>query len=332
MSRHAVEGAAPDIANCCKHDDLKLTFRCRCLGGVARAAQRGERQRSNPFGYLFIAPALILFLVFNIWPLFRGFAMAFTDYRFFYPETRWDFNGIANFQELLTDKAIGQAFGVTLQYVLIVAPLLLIFSILLAVLVSKVKRGEGLYRWLIYLPAILPVAVTYLIFREFYNEKFGFINTVLRSVGVGAPPNWLGSVGTVVPAIAIVDLWKGIGFPTLLLLIGLYNIPSDLYEAAAIDGASVWQQFWRITLPLLKPSLTLVLVLNTGLIGVLEGMLVLTQGGPQNASRTIGFYIYQVAFRQGDLRLGYAAAMSLVVGLVSAGLSLIAFRTLRERT
>jgi fructooligosaccharide transport system permease protein len=290
-----------------------------------------ERQRTNWFGYLFILPALLLYLVFNVWPLVRGFLMAFTDYRFFYPDTRWDFNGLNNFSEIIGDKVIRQAIGTTLAYVAIVMPLMLVLSLLLAVLISRAKRGEGFYRWFIYLPAILPVAVTYLIFQAFYNSKFGFINTVLVNFGVDNPPNWLGSPSTALVSIAIADLWRGIGFPTLLFLIGLYNISNDLYEAAAIDGASPWRQFWNITLPLLKPSLTLVLILNIGMIGVVEGMLVLTQGGPQNSTRTLGYYIYQTAFKDGDLRLGYAAAMSLVLGLISALFSLAIFRALRNR-
>jgi ABC-type sugar transport system permease subunit len=296
-----------------------------------RRGSSGTVKRSNLFGYLFIAPAVVLYLVFNVWPLFRGFAMAFTDYRFFYPDTRWDFNGLNNFVEMVGDKAVRAAIGVTAQYVIIVMPMLFVIALLQSVLISKVKRGEGIYRWLIYLPAILPVAVGYLIFREFFNDKFGFINVTLRNIGVADPPNWLGSPEFVIPAIAVADIWRGVGFPTLLLLIGLYNIPGDLYEAASIDGASAWQQFWRVTLPLLKPALTLVFVLNIGMIGVLEGMLVLTQGGPQNASRTLGYYIYQIAFREGDLRLGYAAALSLVLGVLGALLSLLVFRLLRDR-
>ena len=290
-----------------------------------------ERQRINWFGYLFILPAVLLYLIFNIWPLIRGFLMAFTDYRFFYPDTRWDFNGLGNFTEMLGDKIIRQSITVTLTYVIVVMPLLLILSLMLAVLISRAKRGEGFYRWFIYLPAILPVAVTYLIFQAFYNTKFGFINTLLNNIGVANAPNWLGAPSTALVSIAIADLWRGIGFPTLLFLIGLYNISNDLYEAASIDGATPWQQFWSITLPLLKPSLTLVLILNIGMIGVVEGMLVLTQGGPQNATRTLGYYIYQTAFKDGDLRLGYAAAMSLVLGLISAVLSLLIFRALRNR-
>jgi ABC-type sugar transport system permease subunit len=163
-----------------------------------------------------------------------------------------------------------------------------------------------------------------------YNEKFGFINSVLRNWGVARPPHWLGDPRLVLGSLAIADIWRSLGFPTLLFLIGIYNINSELYEAASIDGATGWQQFRSLTLPLLKPTFALVLILNLAIIGVTEPMLLLTDGGPQNASRTVGLYIYQVALQFGDLRLGYASAMSLVLGLASALASLVIFRMFRE--
>ncbi len=291
---------------------------------------RRRAERNNPFGYLFLAPALLLYLVFNLWTIFRGFAMAFTDYRFLYPDSRWDWNGIANFREMISDSDFWESLILALRYTLMVLPTTIILAVCIAVVISKVHRGANFYRWMIYLPVILPVAVTYLMFGEMYNTKFGFINNVLRNWGVEQLPNWLGNPRYVLPSLAVADIWRSLGFPTLLFLIGIYNINSELFEAAAIDGATGWQQFWRITLPLLKPTFALVLVLNLAVIGVTEPMLLLTQGGPQDASRTIGLYTYQVALQFGDLRLGYASAMSLVLGLASALISLVIFRTLRE--
>ena len=292
--------------------------------------RKSTGERNNPWGYVFIAPALLLYLVFNVWTIFRGFAMAFTDYRFLYPDSRWDWNGLANYQELIGDADFVESLLLALRYSLLVLPITMVLSILLALTISKVHRGANFYRWMVYLPVILPVAVTYLMFGEMYNEKFGLINNVLRGWGVERPPAWLGNPRYVIPALAVADIWRSIGFPTLLILIGIYNINTELFEAAAIDGATGWQQFWRITLPLLKPTLALVLVLNLAVISVTEPMLLLTNGGPQDASRTVGLYIYQVALQFGDLRLGYASAMSLVIGLSSALLSLVIFRTLRE--
>ena len=292
--------------------------------------QRGERKRNNPLGYLFIAPAMILYLVFNIWPIVRGFLMAFTDYRFLYPKTRWDFNGVANFSEMATDDKVWETFGVAIKYTLMVVPLTLVLALLMAVLISRVRRGAGFYRWVVYLPSILPVAVSFLMFREMYGDKFGFLNTNLRNWGVEHPPNWLGDVATALPAIAAAHIWIIVGFPTLLFLIGIYNISSEVYEAASLDGANGWQQLRWITLPLLKPTLALIVVLLLGVLGTTDAMLLLTGGGPQDSTRTIGLHLYQIAFQLGDLRLGYAAAISLVLGLASALIAAAIFRWSRE--
>jgi len=299
--------------------------------GEFRAARK-QRIKSNPFGYLFIAPALILFLVFNVWPLIRGFLMSFTDYRFIYPDSLWAFNGLANYREMLQDKIFWDSLGVSVRYTLMVVPVNIVLSLLLATLITRVRHGAGFYRWIVYLPTILPIAVTLLMWGQFYGNKFGFINVTLRNTFlVKRPPNWLGSAAYALPAVAVADLWRSFGFPTLLFLIGLYNINAELYEAASIDGANGWMQFWKITIPLLRPTFLLIAVLSSGIAGAGEVMLVLTGGGPQNATRTIGLYSYNIAFQFGDLRMGYAAAIGLVLGLVGTLIAGFWFRTLRER-
>ncbi len=294
---------------------------------IGRARRAGW---GNLFGYLFIAPALILYLVFSVWPIFRGLAMAFTDYRFIYPDSRWDFNGVSNFAQMVTDESFWDSLGISLRFTVMVVPTRILLALLIAVLISKVRAGEGFYRWIVYLPTILPIAVTFLMWREFFDERYGFINANLQALGIENLPRWLGSTKLALPAVAAADVWRGFGFPTLLFLIGIYNINTELYEAAAIDGASSWRQFWGITLPLLKPVLTVVLILNANILGATQQAMIMTGGGPQDSTMTLGLYLYDVAFRWGDMRLGYSAAVSLVLGLLGAGLSLFWFRILRE--
>lgn len=295
-----------------------------------RKTSRHGGERNNSWAYLFLAPALGLYLLFSVWPIFRGAAMAFTDYRFIYPDTRWDFNGLANFREMWNDPDFWNAVRVTIRFTFYVLPFTVIISFILAVVISRVTRLAGLYRWMIYLPVILPVAVTYLMFGELFNTKFGFINTVLRDFGMRRPPNWLNDVDYALRAISVADIWRGVGFPTLLFLIGLYSIGSDLYEAAAVDGASGWQQLRSITLPLLKPVFALVLLLSLSSIPMtVDPMLILTGGGPRDTTMSLGLYSYKTAFQLGDLRLGYASAMNLVLGLSSAAIALLVFRSLR---
>lgn len=297
----------------------------------ARKRRGAVGERNNPWAYLFIAPAIGLYLVFNVWPIIRGFLMAFTDFRFIYPDTRWDFNGISNFREMIHDDAFWSSAKISLRYTAYVLPATVIIAFLLAVVISRVVFMAGFYRWMIYLPVILPVAVTYLMFGEMFSNKFGLINTTLRQLGMRKPPNWLNDPEYVLRALAASDIWRGIGFPTLLFLVGLYSIGTDLYEAAAVDGANGWQQLRSITLPLMKPVFGLVLLLGLSSIPmVTDPMLILTGGGPQKESMSLGLYAYQTAFQKGDLRLGYAASMNLVLGITCAVVALLVFRALRS--
>ncbi len=300
---------------------------------TARQGMRAPRRLSGQAvtGYLFIAPAIVLYLIFNIWPLIRGLLMAFTSYTFLKPESRWDFNGLDNLAQMLADRTFWNGLRITGSYGLPAMALIIGLSLLVALLISNVGRGASTYRWFVYLPAILPVAVTFLMFGELFNYKYGLINQILQGLGVGPAPNWLGDRRFVIPSLIGADVWRSLGLPTLLFLVGLYSINGELYEAAAIDGASSWARFWHITLPLLRPSFLLVIILNLGIFAVTEPMLLLTNGGPQNTSRTLGFYAYQLAFTLGGFRLGYAAMISLFVGLSSALLALLTYWTLRER-
>jgi len=304
----------------------------RDVGALLRDLRGKDKgiKYNNLLGYAFITPAMILYLVFNIWPIIRGLLMAFTDYRFVYPETRWDFNGIANFTKMAGDKNVHESIWIAVKYTVMVLPLTIILALLVAVLISRVRSGASFYRWIVYLPSILPIAVSFLMFREMYGLKFGLISNTLRTLGVVNPPNLLGDVTYALPSIALAHLWITFGFPTLLFLIGIYNIGSEIYEAASLDGANSRQQLFWITIPLLKPTLALIVVLLIGILGVTDPMLLLTAGGPENSTRTVGLHIYQTAFVKGDLRLGYAAAVSLVVGVMSALISAGVFRWSRE--
>jgi len=308
-----------------------LTHRPHALGQALLREWRTARQQrwGNLWGYLFITPALVLYLVFNLWPMVRGFLMAFTDYRFLIPTSRWEWNGLENFREMTTDKVFWESLAVSLKYTLMVVPTMIFIALIVSVLIARIRRGAAFYRWLFYLPTIIPIAVSMLMWREMYNNQFGYINNTLRWLGVTNPPNWFGDPRWALPALAAADVWRSFGFPMLLFLIGLYSISHDLYEASEIDGANFLDQTWHITLPLLKPVFVLVLVLHMHILGATEQILLTTNGGPQNATRTLGFYLYNVAFTEGDLRLGYAAAIALTLGLISAALTLVTVRLLR---
>ncbi len=283
----------------------------------------------NPLGYVFIAPAIILYLVFNFWVLIRGFLMAFTNYRFLVPDSNWAWNGLRNYQVMLGDHFFWDALLISVKYILLLLPVMILISLLVALLIARVPFGAGFFRWLVYLPVILPISVSMLLWQQIYNPQYGYLDSMLRGFGMTHPPDWLGDAHYALGAISAASVWRSFGFSTLLFLVGLYGIGADLYEAAAIDGASGLQQLWHLTLPLLRPTFALVLVLQIGLLYGTQEVLLLTNGGPANATTTVGFYIYQVAFTEGDLRLGYAAAMSLVIGLIMTVFTVLTLRFLR---
>jgi multiple sugar transport system permease protein len=304
---------------------------------MVRELARIRRQRwGNLWGYLFIAPAVILYLVFQAWPIVRGLFMAFSDYRWIVPATHgWaGFNGLANWVEMFQDGTFWRSFWIALQFSLMVTPLTLILALGTAVLISQVRNGvlAAVYRVIAYLPVILPISIAMLVWAKLFDYRFGYLNVLLQGLGIENPPNWLGSSSTALYAMVIPTVWSRFGSWTLLFLIGIYNINREIYEAATVDGANGWRQFLHITLPLLKPVFALVLVLGSGVVSATEESMILfggTSGGPAESALTTGVYLYRIAFIHGDMRMGYAATMSLFLGLVNMLITVVVFQTLR---
>jgi len=304
------------------------------LRALLREYRRARTQRwGTLWGYVFIAPAVSIYLVFNVWPIFRGFAMAFTDYRYLVPGSEWSWNGVSNFREMFAhDGQFWPSLGISAEYTILSFPSNLLVALAVALLISRIRNSylAGTYRVIAYLPVVLPISVALLLWNQLYNLQFGYFNLILKDAfGVQAGPNWLGDPGWALPSVAVAGLWKDFGANMLLFLVGIYAISRELYEAAAIDGAGALQQIWSITLPLLRPIFVLIIVLNAGIFGATEQVLIMTNGGPQHATLTLGLYLYQQAFQFGDLRLGYAAAMSLFLGVIHMVASGVAFRVLR---
>jgi len=306
---------------------LRLWF--QLLRGLRR------EERGDPIGYLFILPGLLAFLIFQVYPIVRGIWMAFTDYRFLIPGYE-PFVGVGNFVEAFTqDSLFWPTFRRSLHFTAIYLPTELLLGLAFASIIGLVKNAKvaGFYRTIIYLPVILPVAVAMLMWKEMFNNQYGFVNHLigawLHLPQLRQP--WLSVPRWTVPVVAVSRIWKDAGFAALLFLIGIYNINRELYEAAEIDGASTWQQWWSITLPLLKPITTLVLVLNAGVASAAQEFMI-TYGsyfGPEQSALTLGYYIWTIAFKWGDLRLGYAAAMSLFLGVLAMIMTGVIFALLR---
>ena len=301
--------------------------------------RKARRERwGDPMGYLFIAPGLILFAVFQIWVLIRGFTMAFTDFSFVRQLVRpTRVVGIRNFIEFATDDMwFWPSFGRALYFTAIYMPLMLGSALLFASVVARVKRAlvAGFFRTIMYLPVILPTAVAILMWQVLLNNQMGYVNHILRNI-LGLEKlalNWLNRPDTALPAIAVTRIWKDAGYSAMLFLIGMYAINDELYEAAAIDGASAFKQWWYITLPMLKPVIALVLILNANLISAAQDFMIMYgpgSFGPEGSCLTLGYYIWVVAFLWGNMRMGYAAAMSLFLGVISMLLSGVVFKLFR---
>lgn len=306
---------------------------------VNSAASKRTRPRrwfgASAMGYLFIFPAIALYVTFSAYPLIRGLTIAFSDYRFLVPNHQ-PFNGLDNFIEMVNDPLFWESLQRSVNYTLIYTPLNIGLGLLIALLISKIYNPfeASAYRVIAYLPVVLPIAVALLLWKQLLNPQFGYVNHFLREwIGIANPPAWLADPKWVIPTLATAAVWKNVGQNILLFLIGLYNINRELYEAAAIDGANNWKQFRHITLPLLRPTFVVVLVLAAGIIGTAEESLILfgrTSAGPQNAAMLIGRYSYDIAFYLGDMRWGYAAAINLTVGILSMIMAAAIFRSLRS--
>ncbi|HEY8471210.1 MAG TPA: sugar ABC transporter permease [Natronosporangium sp.] len=291
-----------------------------------RAARPRQRRRNDLWVALaFIAPALLGFVVFYLVPAVRGLYLSFTDWNLLSDP---EFVGLDNYRRLLQDDLFWNALWVTAKYVVINIGIQTVLAVLIAVLIDRLTRSTWL-RGIVLLPYLMPNVVVALLFLWILDYQLGIGNHALAAIGLDRIP-FFGSQDWVIPTIAGVNIWRHMGYTALLIFAGLQAIPRMLYEQAAIDGASEWRIFWRITLPLLRPVLALVLVISIiGSFQIFDTIAVTTQGGPVHASRVIYFYIYERAFENFDM--GYAATLAVALVVILVGVTVIQLKLLRAR-
>ncbi len=295
-----------------------------------------NQRRRDWSGYIFLAPYLILFLAFLILPLIFGLGLSFTRYDMLTREPA-KFIGLSNYTEALADPYFRNAMRVTALFVIMAVPLTVGLALLLAVgLEALPARQQNAYRLGIFVPTIITISVAGILWRWFYDTEFGVFNSYLARIGstfdVAVKYPWLTSKHWALPSIVIMTVWWTVGGPMVILQAGLKQIPDVYYEAAAIDGATGLRRFFSITLPLLRPVLLFVTVINViGAFQVFGQPFIMPNppGGPENSTRVLVMYIYQNAFN--FYRMGYASAMSWLLFLVIVVFSAIQFRVLRER-
>lgn len=258
---------------------------------------------------VFALPMIVVFGLFSWWPIVQTLAMSAQQVRYGSPSV-WV--GLENFERVLADPVLGTAVWNTVQYAALSVVIGFPVPIVLAVLIAELRRARGLAAALAYLPVVIPPVVAVLLWKQFYAPgPDGLLNTVLGLVGLG-PVSWLTGADSVIPAIVVQATWAAFGSTTIIYLAALTSVRTDLYEAAEVDGASVWRRVWHVTLPQMRGVMLIMLLLQLiGVFQIFTEPYIMTGGGPANASVTVLMVIYRYAFVQADY--GMATALSLLL-------------------
>jgi multiple sugar transport system permease protein len=279
-------------------------------GEIARP-RSGRRDGTRGLaGFLFSLPALGLLLVFLLTPFLLAIGLSFTNQRLGSPiPLRWE--GFSNYAETLEDPGFWKAFFNNVWFAAVVVPLQTGFALLLAVLVDRQLPGIRVFRAIYFTPVVMILAVSATIWVLIYSPDRGMANAFLRAVSFGAlESDWLDSPTMALPAIMLMSIWQGVGFQMLIILAGLQEIPAELYEASAIDGANRWQQFRYVTLPMLRNTLIFVVTVTTILaFRLFDQIWVMTQGEPLGNTSTMMFELVQVGYERQQIARGSAIAV-----------------------
>jgi multiple sugar transport system permease protein len=280
------------------------------------APARGRRRRKDLVGLLYASPAAVIVVVLFLVPLGMTVWMSLNDWPLIgQPE----FNAGANYAAIPEHRLFGQAILFTLKYTVVVTALYFVTALGLALLVQETRRGVGFFRTAFFLPAVVGLASASLLFYAMYNNEFGPVDDIFRLIGLSdGRVDFLGTPGNAFASTVAMVTWRFAGFNMLILLTGLQAIPTEVYEAARTDGASWWQTLRHITIPLLRPTIALMLILSiTGSLLAFEPFFVMTAGGPDNSTVTMVIAMFREAFVLFDLGSSAALAVVLLVALVA---------------
>ncbi|GIG26990.1 carbohydrate ABC transporter permease [Cellulomonas denverensis] len=287
---------------------------------------RGARRRERT-AWLFLAPSLLTIAVFMLWPMIQSAYLSFMDYNRIQP-ARWV--GLANYRELLTDPAVHNALGNTLVYAVVVTPLTVGLALALALMLNRAIFARGLIRTAVFLPFIVSLAIVAIAWAFLLDPNIGLISHWLDGIGIVSRQGWLSDPKLAMPAVMIVGIWKTVGFYMVMYLAGLQSIPTELYEAASLDGAGPWTRFRNVTWPLLSNQTMLISIMAAiATLQAFDQIYVMTHGGPYFQTETLVMLVYRVGFE--ELRLGYGSAISWVLLLGVFVLSMLQFGYFRKR-
>ena len=278
-------------------------------------------------GYWFILPCLTVTTMFFIVPLLMTMWMSLNNWPLLgHPS----FIGFKNYLDLLHDDSFWGALGFTVKYTLVVTPAIFLVAFSLALLVHRSVRFVGIFRTSFFLPVVIGMTTASLLWTWMFNDQVGIFSALLMDLGwIEEPVQWLGETNSALASIVVMVLWKASGFTMVILLVGMQAIPQDLYEAATLDGARWWAQIRYITIPMMRRTFALALTMSViGSFLAFEQFFVMTRGGPFNSTISVVHWIYRASFTY--VKLGYGAAMSVVLLLILLALSILQMYLLRE--
>ena len=293
----------------------------------------GLELKKNWPGYLLLAPAVAAVLTLSIYPLFRGIYLSFVNYNLVRPKDSIfnTFAGLENYKNIFANKIFLQSIGNTVKWTLVNLVIQLVAAMLLALALNMKLKGRSVYRTLILVPWAVPHAIAAMTFTFLYNANVGIINILAVKLGaITESISWLGNIGSAFWCVVLVAIWKGIPFQMIFILSALQGIPGDVYESAEIDGASRFQCFWRITLPIIKEPLAIATILNLiGIVSCFNTIWLMTGGGPLYSTEILYTFAYREAFINHNF--GTAAAASVILFIFMAVFSGIYLRMVSEK-
>ena len=291
------------------------------------------RRKESLTAWLFSTPAIILLTLFLLVPFIWAIWLSFTNQRLIpNPNLPTEFVGLRNYIRIFQDDTFKRGLLNNFYFIAVVVPVQTSLALVLAMLINQQLKGMNIFRTIYFGPVVTAMTVVSIVWTLLYNPGEGLINAFLQAVSFGklGPYNWLMDTKLVFPAIMLLSIWQGVGFQMVIYLAGLQEIPNSLYEAAQVDGANGWQQFTNITLPQLRNT-TIFVVLSTTIMAfkLFDQVQVMTNGGPQNASMTTMVYVVEMGW--GQLKVGYASAISIVFFIIVLFVSLIQRYLTREK-
>lgn len=294
-----------------------------------RTKYNKNRFKKQIIPILFILPAMLINLIFFVWPFLQSLVMSFFEWPVLGERT---FVGLQNYQDLMSDELFWSALGFTMKYAVFVTPCLFVLAFILALMIDGRFKGVTIFRTVYFSPVVISMTSCSLVWLWIYNDLYGILNYLLLKLHIiDEAVLWMGDAKTSLPAVIFMVTWKMAGFSMLIILAAFQSVDEQVYESASIDGASKFRQFFNITLPIIRPQVGLALIMSViGSVLAFEQFLIMTKGGPSASTTTIVHYIYNTSFKY--FKLGYGSAMTMILLIIMLILSLMQARLLKDPT